>query len=436
MNSSLDLDCQVAQPEAAVPTSSTLMAQGTSSRSPDGRLELPRLAFVGDVPLEQTAAGPLITYRLLADYDATRLHVINGNSTPHDEKKRLPGVGWQSIQYFPNRLYRTRLNQWLGPLLANWVLLHAEKIATELKRWRAEAVLTIPHLYLWLAAATAARRLELPLHLILHDDWPSVTPAPSFAKFIYHRKFRRFYRGAASRLCVSAEMADHYQRQYGVGGTVLYPTRGSESATPRVRVRQRSSGEPFVVAYAGSLWGGGYISMLQTAAMSLQEWGGRLDIYNDANQEQLRSAGLTAPNVRACGFPPLVKAAEQMGATADVMLLPLSFLPQERAVTQINFPSKLADYTAIGLPILIWSPPEHAVVRWAKEHGGAAELVTDLDQAALRSALARLAADEELRLSLAAKGVAAGNQCFALEQGRTVLYEALLAAAPGGQQSW
>lgn len=413
-----------------------LIDEHPSSPASDLSPELPRLAFVGDVPLEQSAAGPLISYRLLEDYDVNRLLVINGNSCPHDETRRLPGVKWRSIDYFPTRLYRTRLNQWLGPILANWVLLHAGQIASELKRWRAEAVLTIPQLYLWLAAATAASRLNLPLHLILHDDWPSVTPAPRFATSIYYRLFRRFYRSAASRLCVSPEMADHYRQEYGVAGTVLYPTRGGESAAPRVRVRQRSTNDALVVAYAGSLWGGGYVQMLQTAAVTLQEWGGRLDIYNDASDAQLRAAGLTAPNVRACGFPPLIKAADQIGETADVLLLPLSFLAQERTVTRINFPSKLTDYTAIGLPILLWSPPEHAAIRWAREHGGAAEIVTDLDGTALRNALARLATDSELRRALATKAVTAGNKCFALEQGRAVLHNALTSPMPGSSHSW
>lgn len=391
----------------------------------EAKTRLPRLAFVSDVPVEQSMAGALITYRLLCRYPADQLIVVNGNYALHHPHKRLPDVAWHCINYFPTRLYHTRLHNWLGPVLANSTWLRARQVARQLRDWQAEAVLTIPHMYLWLAAATAARWLGLPLHLIVHDDWPNFTPAPSCFKPSYERTFRKLYREATSRLCVSPEMAEHYHEKYGVRGTVLYPTRGPDSAAARVRWRSRKPGEPLVVAYAGSLWGGGCLEMLQDVATILQQRGGRLDIYNDATQERLVAAGLTATNVRACGFPPLAQAAEQIGATADLLLLPLSFLPHERLNTRINFPSRLADYTSFGLPLLLWAPAEHSAVRWAKEHDGAAEIVTAREAPAIAAALDRLDASEGLRRTLAEKAVAAGRECFEMERGHEVLYGAL-----------
>ena len=48
-----------------------------------------------------------------------------------------------------------------------------QDILAKVKEFAPEAMLTIPWEFSWLCAADAARLLRLPLHLILHDDWPS-----------------------------------------------------------------------------------------------------------------------------------------------------------------------------------------------------------------------------------------------------------------------
>ncbi len=107
--------------------------------------------------------------------------------------------------------------------------------------------------------------------------------------------------------------------------------------------------------------------------------------------------------------------AEELGRrvsdTADALFLPTSFARGEATDVATLFPSKLAEYTAIGLPILAWTPPYSSAARWLAGHLGAAELVTDPDPTALLEPLRRLT-DPAHAARVAAAGVSAGVREF------------------------
>jgi hypothetical protein len=83
-----------------------------------------------------------------------------------------------------------------------------------------------------LTAERTARKLGIPLVLIVHDlneEFEKVFP---WARKALFEKNRQVYRVAARRLCVSPEMADFLEKRYGVPGEVVYPNR-SEELQPR-----------------------------------------------------------------------------------------------------------------------------------------------------------------------------------------------------------
>ena len=77
-------------------------------------------------------------------------------------------------------------------------------------------------------AAKFAALHRLPLHLICHDDVPSAVDLLPSAKRFFDDSFKRIYRQAKSRLCVSPAMRDEYRLRYGAEGVVLYPSRASD----------------------------------------------------------------------------------------------------------------------------------------------------------------------------------------------------------------
>ena len=77
---------------------------------------------------------------------------------------------------------------------------------------------------------------------------------------------------------------------------------------------------------------------------------------------------------------------------------------------QMAFPSKLADYTATGLPLLIYGPAYCSAVVWARENSGVAEVVED--KAGLSNAINRLASDPSHRVALGKHALTTGREYF------------------------
>jgi glycosyltransferase involved in cell wall biosynthesis len=83
-------------------------------------------------------------------------------------------------------------------------------------------------------------------------------------------------------------------------------------------------------------------------------------------------------------------------ATADALLLPFSFEEQQRAVVSTSLPSKVADYLASGVPVLVHAPPYATITSLATNEGWA-EVVDEPSIARLAAALQHLATNKSLR---------------------------------------
>jgi hypothetical protein len=400
---------------------------------PDDALtaDLPRLAVVADVNIEQAGGGALLLHRLLRPYPEERLRVVyNPDHALAETARFLPGVDYRPFRYAIPWILRNRFNPFWPILQTITMRRHVRAIVRLLDEFRPEAMLTVPHMFLWVAAAAAARRLGIPLHLIVHDDWPSYITFRQpgtvwdLVRWGCRRVTRPIYRRAASRLCVSPGMAEQCRRWYAAEGAVLYPSRGDDSPPTAIRVRPTVWGPP-VIAFCGQIHQDGTTDLLRQLVVVLAEMAGHLDIYTLLTAEQLAGHGLRPPVVRWRGFLPASELGELVGRTAHALFLPASFLPRERDDVATLFPSKLADYTAIGLPIILWGPRYSSAVRWARENAGAALAFTEPDGAGMRVAIAQLVADPARAAELAAAAVHAGEICFHPHTARAQLFQAL-----------
>ena len=342
----------------------------------------PRLAVVSDVAVERTAAGSLLLYRLLADYPTDRILAVDaGRDDGWADDRRLPGVRYLAIPYSQPRLVRTRFNP-AGPLVMTALVRRlVDKVLAAVQPFSPDIILTVTSNYLWLPAAAAARRLATPLALVLHDDWPMYQTqrrsgwVHDAVRWGCRRTVGRVYRQAAVRLCVSPGMTEQCRAWFGPPGVLLYPNRGADSPTGRVRVRVDRVGGP-VLAFCGHVHQAGTLTLLRGMAETLAASNGRLDLYTPHTAEAIEGWGLKSPAVQRVGFLAPHEMADRLGDTADALFLPASFEPRERVDVATLFPSKLADYTAIGLPILIWGPSYSSAARWATDNPGVAALVS------------------------------------------------------------
>ena len=389
---------------------------------------LPRLAVIGEVYPDRTTSGALLLYRLLRSYPPDRLLVVN-NADQGDQNPatRLPGVPYRPLRYRIPRVIRNRFNPAWPVGSALYVGRGLSEVTEAVGDFRPEAVLGVTQWFLWLAGAAFARRRRIPLHLILHDEWTTWTGGAGLELVHCGMQLvmRRAYQQARSRLCVSPGMAEQYERWFDapgacftrVGGRQPDPGPPGPQDVGRAacrRVRRTSSFPPVGIAH-----------LLRKMAEVLAALGGHLDLYSRTSVDWLASVGLTPPTVRVAGFFPAAEMAERVAATAHALFLPASFRPEEQVHASTLFPSKLADYTAIGMPILVWGPTYSSAARWAAENPDGAVLLAGDDPGPVRSAVLRLAADREYAIRLAAAAITSGERYFDLGVARVMLYSPL-----------
>ena len=374
----------------------------------------PRLLYVGDVPVEASYHGSALLHRLLSDYPHDRLTVIE-TATESDPARRLPKVNYISHPIGKARWLNTRFHPYLVAWFTHAGERQAPKIVQSVNGAGFESVLTVAHGFGWQAAASIARKKQVPLHLIVHDDWPRAADIASSRRKWLDDRFARVYRQAQSRLCVSPSMSRFYEERYGEPAQVIYPSRAADC--PDFDAPPAHNDKPFTIAFAGTINSNGYIEALTALQNALKPVNGRLLIFGP-NQ-----FGLNDPNTENRGLVSSSQLLTRLREEAHALFAPMSFDASDRSNMQMAFPSKLADYTATGLPLLIYGPAYCSAVVWARDNQGVAEVVED--KAELTNAIDRLANDPSHREALGNRALAAGRAYFTHQRAQQLFQNAI-----------
>ena len=213
-------------------------------------------------------------------------------------------------------------------------------------------------------------------------------------------------------------MSCFYEQRYGEPAQVIYPSRAADcpdfDAPP---ARLSNNDKPFTIAFAGTINSDGYIEALTALQNALKPVGGRLLIFGP-NQ-----FGLNDPNTENCGLISSSELLMRLREDADALFVPMSFDARERVNMQMAFPSKLADYTATGLPLLIYGPTYCSAVAWARDNPGVAEIVeTETD---LSNVVARLANNPDTRITLGKRALDIGRKYFTHDRAQQLFHHAI-----------
>ena len=395
--------------------------------------KVPKLCYLGSLPVEATSASMMLLYRLLEGFPTDQLtvvHVTEGDPAPDKVDRQIPGIRYHQLPpsfrrgWYFTRMRHPRLFWTMLEMHSEW---QARKAALKIAPFRPEAILTIHELFGWVIAGKLARNLEVPLHVVLHDEWFRNIPmaAPLVGRF--ESSFGEVYRSAASRLCISPYMEKEYARRWGASGTVLYPSRARASQRyPEPPAGLSRAGEPLRVAYGGNVFHKGYWESLRLVASALESMNGQLLIFGP-DKAQVDANGLNRPNVVAHGF--VYNMLERIRAEANVLFVPMTFEEREKANMQISFPSKLAEYTAAGLPLLIYGPDYCSAVQWARDHADSAEVVSRPGSAGVNQALIKLS-EPGYRHKLASRALELGDRFFSYDAAITTFLSAIRPGKP------
>jgi len=374
---------------------------------------LPRLLYIGDVPVESSYHGSALLYRLLQDYPPERLRIVEAGLFGSQPERRLKNVPYDA-RFLPlPRLQFTRFHRWYTT--ANLLLAagRAGQFRALAADFKPEAILTVTHGISWITAAAVAQKNKIPLHLICHDEWADAFATANALRNWKHRVFGEIYRAAASRLCVSPFMSEEYERRYDTPGTVLYPSRAADAASfsaPPVRLGK--SNGTFTIAYAGQINSQSGAQVLREVAAASAAVNGKLMVFGKLSAEDAKTFDLNQGNIELCG---LVKSDElilRLREKADALLVPMSFAAEDRVSAELSFPSKLTDYSVIGVPLLIRGPSYCSAVRWALDNPKVAEVLTSENAGEMNMAIRRLATDAGHRVTLGRKALEVGQRYF------------------------
>ena len=376
------------------------------------------LLYVGDVPVEASYHGSALLHRLLSDYPPDGLTIIE-TGAQSETQRRLPNVNYISHPICNQRWLNTRFHPYAVAWFTHAAQRVAPRISQSLNGFECEGVLTVAHGFGWLAAAALASKRKLPLHLIVHDDWPRVADVAPHLREWLDERFATVYRQAQSRLCVSPSMSRVFEERYGATASVIYPSRARDCPDyDEPPAHLASNDKPFTVAFAGTINSGGYIEALLALQKALKPVNGRLLIFGPSTPDVLNDS-----NTETCGLLTATDLLKRLREESSALFVPMSFAESDRTNMEMAFPSKLADYTATGVPLLIYGPSYCSAVAWARENPGVAEVVEA--EADLSNAIAELASNPGKRLSLGKRALDVGRQYFSHARVQQIFHQAI-----------
>jgi hypothetical protein len=356
-------------------------------------MEKLRLLLVSIVPPRNDCGVRIVMHRHLVEGNPFKLHVAS-NADFED------GLLVHTSLRLPYLIHRLRKSRF-GPRLAAWItdyenfiwpLTPNRALEDAVQQFKPDVVLTLAECGLCHIARKTARRHGLPLAVLFLDWFPVMTGhyGHKWTRGILSRRYRELYAASDLAFCTS----DGMQEMLGPhpNSHVIYPMPGKY----RVHVensRPRSNGK-FRLVYVGAVrnfYGRMLCSLIEkieaTTDLELIVIGPNAD-WPPEFLERARAKGTYL------GFKPPEEAAEVL-ASADVLLVVMSFEKEHELFMRTSFTTKFLDYVGFGKPVILWGPEYCTPVRVAQKHGGAAVVSTN-DADAIVSLSRQIAGDSVL----------------------------------------
>src|SRR5438094_8158015 len=352
-----------------------------------------RILLVSIVPPRNDCGVRIVMHRMFVERSPFELRVASNADFANDLLVHTPLRLARPLQ----RLRKSRF----GPRLAAWItdyenfvwpLTTNTALETAVETFKPDIILTLAEFGLCHIARKTAQRHGLPL-AGLFLDWFPVTKGHyghQGTQGILSRRYRELYSACDLGFCTS----DGMQEMLGPhpNSHVIYPMPGKyrvpvENAWPRTN-------EKFRLVYVGAVRDF-YGRMLCTLIKKIEATND-LEIIVIGPGADWPKQTLDRARARGSylGFKPPDEAAEVL-ASADAMLVVMSFEKEHELFMRTSFTTKFLDYVAFGKPVILWGPQYCTPVRVARKRGGAA-VVSSADTGAVVSLCRQIATDSAL----------------------------------------
>jgi glycosyltransferase involved in cell wall biosynthesis len=352
-----------------------------------------RVLLVSIVPPKNDCGVRIVMHRHLVERDPFELHVASNADFDHGLLVHTP----MRLPYPVHRLRKSRF----GPRLATWItdyenfiwpLTTNAALEAAVERFQPHLILTLAECGLCHLARKTAQQHGLPLAGLFLDWFPIMKGhyGHKSTQSILSRRYRELYAACDLAFCTS----DGMQETLGShpNSHLVYPMPGKFLVTEGKSCAPAN--RKFRLAFVGSVQN--FYGRILCSLIGKIETTNDLEIIvvgPDADWpkpllERARAKGIYL------GFKPPDEAAKVL-ASADALLVVMSFDREHEFFMRTSFTTKFLDYVAFGKPVVVWGPEYCTPVRVAREYGGAAVVNAD-DPGAVVSLCRQIAADPEL----------------------------------------
>lgn len=214
-----------------------------------------------------------------------------------------------------------------------------------------------------LLAYALSKKWNVPLCLILHDRYEAWAKK-EIDKHMTKDMAMKILNHASRIWSVSRELAEFYKIRDSEKINILPPIpQGNSKGFPIWRDDFLKSP---VVGFAGSFHSHQLIHFRNIANI-FESWGGKIIIVSKKNNE-IKESLKDITNIEY--FEPFEKNEEVINfllRNASCILIPDSIDPRA-AGSSLSFPSRLVEFSQLGLPMIIISQEGTALSNWAKSH--------------------------------------------------------------------
>ncbi|MGH8057141.1 MAG: glycosyltransferase [Candidatus Entotheonellia bacterium] len=346
----------------------------------------------------QVSGSAIILANLLSQYPGDAQAIAGYSRYTRDDPMFQPPCPTQDLglpRRFPRLYEQLRIR---FPALVSRSL--KGSMGRRLSRRRGNVVLAaFPYADFTVAAFLAARSLQLPFYVHMHDLWSENTDVRTAGARFAQQWEPVILKGATRVLCMTEAMQEHYEKKYGIQTELLphsiqeqnYQQAPTEICPPRLP-------HPTVL-FVGSVSPPMNLDALQVLAGASELFppGYQLLYCTPMDLATLRRLGISSSRLRAR----YVSRAEvqRLQSEAHVLVAPLSHKHCSEEEVRTVFSTKLLEYLVSGRPIVVFAPEGSYHADSARKRGWG-YVVTEDSCEALAAAIVKVATDTALAAGL------------------------------------
>jgi hypothetical protein len=328
-----------------------------------------RVLFCSWTELNITSGTPMVVADMLKHFEPGQAEAFveqNVDNKQHRQdfaiehpirKYRLHGRLWP---FKRGSRIRTRLARLGLPILVAELVRH-------IHRFRPDCLFAIYARSHWILATWLASRLTgIPLIYHVHDAFLELNDRHKNSP--YFRWLERRTLTTSRVLALDNQMADHYERRYGIKCTILRHI--VRRAPLPARLLQAPRSRAAVIGFAGAIYDSNSRQLAELCRLVNDDPGLRLRIRTGSRPEALQPLGIHGPRVEV-GFAPDYDHLLNDLAECDLLYLPLHFSEGETAAAgamKFSLPTKCFDYLLTGTPIVAHCPEDFSLSRFLSRY--------------------------------------------------------------------